>query len=211
MVEFTRVEIVFSNVLKIMEVDEEPLVERGFQVLAVKYESFTITFQGDHAMYNLPIDHTVKMQVSYTDSAGNPAKVESVEWFPANAEIAAIEVDANDPTICKVMPVALGRTQVSAKADADLGEGVRELLTVCDIMIVAGEAVAGSIQPTGEQEPIPPQSASGGEIDNSLPGAQPGVDNSLPGAQPGIDNSLPGGAPARPDNTLPDSAAPKRR
>ena len=114
-------------------------------------------------MYNLPIDHTVKMQVSDVDSAGNPAQVDGeVEWFPANPEIAAIEVDPNDGTICKVMPVSIGRTQVSAKADADLGEGVRELLTICDIMIVAGEAVAGSIQPVGEQEPIPPALANGG-------------------------------------------------
>ena len=80
-----------------------------------------------------------------------------------NPEIADIEVDPDDGTICKVIPRGLGRTQVSAKADADLGEGVRELLTVCDIMIVAGEAVAGSIQPAGEQEPIGDQGAGTGE------------------------------------------------
>ena len=157
MVEATvsRVEIVFSNVLKIMEVGEEPA--RGYSLLSVKYEQFIITMEGDHVMYNLPVDHTVKMQVSYVDAAGNPAAVDGpVEWFPANPEIAGIEVDPDDGTICKVIPVMLGRTQVSAKADADLGEGVRELLTVCDIMIVAGEAVAGSIQPTGEPEPITP-------------------------------------------------------
>ena len=70
----------------------------------------------------------------------------------------------------------LGRTQVSAKADADLGEGVRELLTICDIMIVAGEAVAGSIQPAGEQEPITP-SDGGAHPDQGLPGDQPHVEH----------------------------------
>lgn len=156
MVELHRVEISFANVLKIMEVAEQPL-PRWKSLLTITFDQFTITAEGDHVMYNLPIDHTVKMQVAYTDAAGNPAKVDGeVTWFPANAEIAAIEVDANDSTICKVMPVSIGRTQVSAKADADLGEGVRELLTVCDIMIVAGEAVAGSIQPVGEQEPMTP-------------------------------------------------------
>ena len=168
-------------------------------------------------MYNLPIDHTVKMQVSYTDSAGNPATVDGdVEWFPANPEIAKIEVDESDSTICKVIPVKPGRTQVSAKADADLGEGVKELLTVCDIMIVAGEAVAGSIQPTGEQEPIGEGEDGGtakppGQIDNTLPGAQPKPDNTLPGAQPRPDHDLPPGS-ARPDHTLPEGGAqPKRR
>jgi hypothetical protein len=130
MVDLQRVEITFGNVLKIMEVAEEPK-PRGHQWLAIRYEQFTVEAEGDYVMYNLPIDHTVKMQVSYVDAAGNPAKIDgAVEWFPANAEIAAIEVDPSDDTICKVMPVGLGRTQVSAKADADLGEGVRELLTV---------------------------------------------------------------------------------
>jgi hypothetical protein len=154
MVEVHHVEIVFGNVLKIMEVAEEPK-PRGHQWLAVQFEQFVISAEGDYVMYNLPADHTVRMQVSYVDGAGNPALVDGeVEWFPANPEIARIEVDPSDGTICKVIPVKLGRTQVSAKADADLGEGVRELLTVCDIMIVAGEAVAGSIQPTGPQEPL---------------------------------------------------------
>jgi len=210
MVDLTRVEIIFGNVLKIMEVAEEPIA-RGQQLLTVIYENFAITAEGNHVMYNLPIDRSVQMQVSYVDSAGNPATVDGeVEWFPANPEIAKIEVSSADGTICRVIPVKTGRTQVSAKADADLGDGVRELLTVCDIMVVAGEAVAGSIQPVGEQEPLPPQSASGGEIDNSLPGAQPGIDNSLPGAQPKPDNSLPGSQP-RPDQGLPEGAAPKRR
>ena len=156
MVEATvsRVEIVFGNVLKIMEVAEEPR-PRGHQWLAVQFEQFVISAEGDYVMYTLPADHTVTMQVSYVDGAGNPAKVDgAVEWFTAVPEYVDLEVDPDDSTICKVIPKQVCRTQVSAKADADLGEGVRELLTVCDIMIVAGEAVAGSIQPTGEPEPI---------------------------------------------------------
>jgi hypothetical protein len=39
--------------------------------------------------------------------------------------------------------------QITATADADLGAGVRNLVTVCDITIVAGEAVAGTIAPIG--------------------------------------------------------------
>ena len=195
MVEVQRVEIVFGNVLKIAEVElTAPL---GLQWLTVEHDQFLIRMQGSEAMYNLPIDHTVKMQVSYTDSAGNPATVDGdVEWFPANPEIAKIEVDESDSTICKVIPVALGRTQVSAKADADLGEGVRELLTVCDIMIVAGEAVAGSIQPTGEQEPI----GEGEDGGTAKPPVQ--IDNTLPGRGSAGGEHI--------DNTLPPHAQPKR-
>ena len=171
MVEVTvsRVEIIFGNALKIMEV---PIPELGHVLLTVVFDDqFSITAEGTHVMYNLPADHTVTMQVSYVDGAGNPAKVDSVEWFTANEELATIEVDAEDPTICKVIPVAVGRTQVSARADADLGDGTRELLTVCDIMIVAGEAVAGSIQPTGEPEPMDDE-GNGDHVDNTLPGGQ---------------------------------------
>ncbi|KYK50052.1 hypothetical protein A1D31_22330 [Bradyrhizobium liaoningense] len=154
MVDLQRVEIIFGNVLKIMEVGEE--LQRGSSFITVQFDQFSIKAKGD-IMYNLPADHTVTMQVSYVDGAGNPATVDGeVEWFTANPEIADIEVDVDDGTICKVIPKVVGRTQVSAKADADLGEGTRELLTVCDIMIVAGEAVAGSIQPVGEPEPINP-------------------------------------------------------
>ena len=45
---------------------------------------------------------------------------------------------------------------MTATADADLGEGVRRLTTVCDIEVVAGEAVSGTIQPVGEPEPVAP-------------------------------------------------------
>ena len=140
-----KLEISFGSPLRVIHVHEPP--PTGFSLVTIWFERFAITAKGD-VMYNLPADHTVKMQVSYVDGAGHPATVDGpVEWFTANEELATIEVDPDDPSIVKVIPVKPGRTQVSARADADLGEGVRELLTVCDIMIVAGEAVAGSIQP----------------------------------------------------------------
>ena len=54
-----------------------------------------------------------------------------------------------------VRAVELGQVQITATADADLGEGTRELVTLMDVTIVAGEAVAGVIQPLGEATPIP--------------------------------------------------------
>jgi hypothetical protein len=44
---------------------------------------------------------------------------------------------------------------MTAYADADLGERVRELATTMDVTVMAGEAVAGTITPVGEPEPIP--------------------------------------------------------
>jgi hypothetical protein len=109
-------------------------------------------------MYTLPVDHLVKMQVAYTDAAGNPAKVDgAVAWATSDTAIATVQADQGDSTICTVTPAGkAGQVQVTATADADLGQGVRQLITTADIDVVAGEAVAGSMQPLGEPEPIAP-------------------------------------------------------
>lgn len=109
-------------------------------------------------MYNLPVDHQVNMEVTYVDANNNPAKVDGeVVWTSSDTTIVTINVDAQDSAICSVVPVGkAGQVQVTATADADLGSGVRSLVTICDIEVVAGEAVAGSIQPLGEAVPIAP-------------------------------------------------------
>jgi hypothetical protein len=154
MVELQRVEIVFANTLKIMEVAEEPLA-RGHSEIKITFDQFVITAGGEHVMYTLPVDHTVLMQVSYVDAKGNPATIDGeVSWQSSDAGIIAVQVDPADSTICRAMPVgSVGQVQITATCDADIGEGTRELLTLCDIEVVGGEAVAGSIQPLREPEP----------------------------------------------------------
>jgi hypothetical protein len=69
-------------------------------------------------------------------------------------------VDLGDSSICRATPAGpLGQAQVTATADADLGSGARNIMTVADIQVVSGEAVAGTIQPVGEAEPIAPHAA----------------------------------------------------
>jgi hypothetical protein len=152
MVEPQRVEIVFANPLKIMEVAEPPLVQAQ---LTLRFDQFTITAEGTHVMYTLPVDHTVLMQVSYVDAKGNPATIDGdVSWESSDVSIITLTIDPQDSTICRAMPVgSVGQAQVTATCDADIGEGTRELITLCDIEVVGGEAVTGSIQPLGEPEP----------------------------------------------------------
>jgi hypothetical protein len=151
-----RIEIAFVTPLRIVEEPEPAVV--GKQVLAIEYEQFTIIVEGDHVMYTLPVDHQVTMQVSYVDAGGNPAKVDgAVSWVSSDPAIAGVVVDAGDSTICSVIPNGpAGQVQVTATADADLGAGVRSLVTVADVDVVAGEAVAGTISPVGEAQPIAP-------------------------------------------------------
>jgi hypothetical protein len=151
-----RLEIVFTNPLRIVEEVEEPSV--GKQLMTIEYEQFSIIVEGDHVMYTLPVDHQVAMEVTYVDANNNPAKVDgAVGWVSSDTTIATVTVDSQDSAICSVVPVGkAGQVQVTATADADLGAGVRSLVTICDIEVVAGEAVAGSIQPLGEAQPIAP-------------------------------------------------------
>lgn len=112
--------------------------------------------------YKLPADKIVGLAISYVDANGNPAVIDgAVTWESSDDEIATIAgVESNPPdeTNSHVMLVPgtkVGQCQISAKADADLGQGVRELITLLDVEVVGGEAVAGTITPEGEPQPKP--------------------------------------------------------
>ena len=107
--------------------------------------------------YVLPNDHAVQLKVSYYDAKGNPAQVDGdVDWASSDETIARITVDGTDSTRCMVYPVDnLGQAQISATADADLGEGVTEIITTGNIEVVAGQAVSGTIEPVGDPIPLP--------------------------------------------------------
>ncbi|MBR0879614.1 hypothetical protein ACVMGC_001012 [Bradyrhizobium barranii subsp. barranii] len=150
-----RIEIVFAGPLWIMEVSEPPKIHA---LLTIKYGDFIIRADGDKVMYTLPVDKMTSMQVSYVDAQNNPAEIDGeVVWASSDDDILVVTTDPADSTICSVTPGGqVGQAQVTATADADLGQGTRQLITVCDIEVVAGEAVAGSIQPLGEPQPIAP-------------------------------------------------------
>jgi hypothetical protein len=149
-----RIEISFTSPLQICEIDPPPTI---FAVLKVTYQRFTIIMKGDYFMYTLPVNQAVKMQVTYVDAENNPATVDGpVAWASSDTSLATLTVDSADSSIVTVIPVGgVGQVQITATADADLGQGVRQLITVCEIQLAAGEAVAGTIQPVGDTFPKP--------------------------------------------------------
>jgi hypothetical protein len=155
-----QLEISFGTPLRIV-VASEPQVPAIVTWLTVWHNGFKLTAKGGEVMYTLAIDHLVKMQVAYVDAKGNPAAIDgAVEWESSDESLIKVEVDSQDSTICTATPVGpAGQVQVTAYADADLGEGVRELITTVDIGLVAGEAVAGTITPLGAAEPIAPHAS----------------------------------------------------
>ena len=107
--------------------------------------------------YTLPSGQQVGCQISYQDAAGSPAVVDGdVAWTSSDETKLAVFVNSTDSTKVVLRTIGpIGLVQVTATADADLGAGVRELITTADVQVVAGEAVSGTISPTGPAEPIP--------------------------------------------------------
>lgn len=125
-------------------------------IVTVRYRDFTATAKGTHMAYTMPVDTYIVVQVAYVDAHGNPATVDgAVAWNSSNDTVATVAVDAQDSTKCTVTSAgAIGSTQVTATADADLGQGVRELTTLLDITTIAGEAVAGTINVLSPPTPV---------------------------------------------------------
>jgi len=129
----------------------------GVCFVTVTYERFTITAKGDKMAYTLAVDKQIGVQVAYTDSRGNPASIDgAVTWDGEPANLVTVTVDPQDSTKATVVPTGpVGNCQVTATADADLGAGTRNVVTLMDVTLVAGEAVIGTITPVGEAVPIP--------------------------------------------------------
>lgn len=130
-------------------------------VVQTTCNGFTTTITGAMNMaYTLPADKIVEVKISYKDANGNDASIDgAVSWETSDAEIVNAVPPANpeaDNSHVVLMPgTKIGNCQITAKADADLGTGVRELVTPFDVTVVGGEAVTGTIEPVGEQQPKP--------------------------------------------------------
>jgi hypothetical protein len=121
--------------------------------------------KGDDMALTLTAVQQVGVSVSAVDAKGNPAPVENVQFSSSDEAILTVTVDPTDPT--KATAVAVGTTgtaQVKVQADADIGEGIKNLTGLLDVEVVAAEAVSlGIAAGTPEDQPTtPPVSAGGG-------------------------------------------------
>jgi len=132
--------------------------QEGYAIVTLRYDRFTVTARGEDMAYTLPDGNKVEVKIEYVDSQGNAAAVDGdVEWSSSNTDIVTVEVDPDDPqkaTVAATEGGTIGQAQIIATADADLGAGVREIITTMDVEVVAGEAVAGTITPVGAFTPI---------------------------------------------------------
>jgi hypothetical protein len=146
-----RLDLRIGGTIKFVTETETPVTCRTTLI----YDGFSITVEGDHMAYTLPVDHKVTVKVSYVDAADNPAEVQSIRWDTSDKAIIDVNVSTSDDNQATVFPQGkLGQVQVRATADVDLGEGIKPLITTMDVEVVGGEAVAGTIEPVGPAEPV---------------------------------------------------------
>jgi hypothetical protein len=148
-----KLEISFGSPLRIVVAHETP--QLGHACLTITDRQCSFTAKGD-VMYTLPVGYGVELQVEYVDAGGNVATIDgAVTWSSSDEEIVKVATDSTDTKRCGMTSgTKIGQAQVTATADADLGEGVRNLVTLLDVTVIAGEAVAGTITPVSVAAPI---------------------------------------------------------
>jgi len=100
-------------------------------------------------MAEVQLGSTHRYSSVWTDASGNPTSVD----VRSPAVMAA-----DDPARVSIVPdpdglsglvtfgAGIGPVQLQLTADVDRGEGERPLTLVLDVVVIAGEAVAGTIQ-----------------------------------------------------------------
>jgi len=126
--------------------------------------------EGVSLMADIPAGTSKTFGVKIVDQFGNPAEVQDPKWECAPADILTITVsdppqetptkgkqkarDANNPYFATVQSGGTtGGGSLTFTADADLGEGVKELVGTVAINVLAGEAVSVEIV----ELPSPPE------------------------------------------------------
>jgi hypothetical protein len=146
----------FATPLRVQLVEPPPEPSGSVYVTTELDGGFTMTAKGQHMAYVLPDGKQVGVTISYTDAEGHPTNVDgAVHWESSNPNVVDVFTATDGATSATVRAKDLGTCQVVARADADMGDGVREIITTFDVEVVAGEAVAGTIAPTGEPQDIP--------------------------------------------------------
>ena len=185
---------------------------------------------------------SANVSVAFVNAGGHPAKVQGdVSWESSDPAIATVSANPSDSKQATITagPKA-GECEIYATADADMGEGIKEVEAGTNVVVIArGEAVGGEITrhsvehglPGGPVDPGFGQPGQPAHPDQGLPGGPPdhASGQPVPGGRP--DNTLPGGPPdhasgqptppqpgpdqglpgqGHPDQGLPPTAAPKR-
>lgn len=105
--------------------------------------------------FMLADDQQVSVAFTAVDRRGNPARLDGAPvWSSSDPLI--LTVTPNDDNSAAVLAVGpTGTAQVQVTVDADIGSGIRNLVGILDVEVVAGEAVSLDLVPgTPTTQPI---------------------------------------------------------
>lgn len=105
------------------------------------------------------------VSVEWKDTGGQVVKVDGpTKWESSNPSVCEVTVAAGNPQIANLYaPGPIGKVQIHATADADLGAGVRSVTATTEVEVISGEAVGGEIEfSQSPAQGVPGSSGSGG-------------------------------------------------
>lgn len=101
----------------------------------------------------------VPVSIAITDAEGNPATVQGAPtWESSDTNVATVTPadDGLSAVISSVEGGALGSATVTVRADADLGDGVKEITGEILVDVIASDATGVVLTPgTPEDRPQP--------------------------------------------------------
>lgn len=158
-----RVDEIFQQVRKTFLVVED-LANRNPIPVASVIEFYTLIdgIKRKVSSMFLAADKKLPLSLEIKDKAGNPAKVDGKPVFSLSDDSAGSLEVAEDGMSAVFTPAGKAvALKIQAKADADLGEGVKEIVGELDVEVLSGEAVfvgivAGEPLPIAPAEPVPP-------------------------------------------------------
>ncbi|MGH8709747.1 MAG: hypothetical protein ACREVA_00235 [Burkholderiales bacterium] len=88
------------------------------------------------------------VQFSPRTAAGNPATVDGIPLWSLSVEDGVVDMEvAKGGMSVEIFARGIGQTLLSVTADADLGEGIRDLFGVLDISVIGAEATTIVLEP----------------------------------------------------------------
>ncbi len=94
----------------------------------------------------LKATQNVDISVTVTDKKGNQATVQNGTWASDDENVVTVTDNTNNAATASAVGTP-GMATVTYTADADLGEGVEEVVGTVDIEVVAGNASVFNIVP----------------------------------------------------------------
>lgn len=147
-----KIQISFATPLQVIHISQE-----------VEYRAIFIfqlpngSIQGENMAASMTVGSYATVSVAWKDKGGNVVKVDGpTKWESSDPATLQVTVATGNPQIANLYaPGPIGKVQVHATADADLGEGVKPVTASLDVEVISGQAIGGDItfSQSGAQQP----------------------------------------------------------